>query len=411
MSRAKHLSMLILKICVLVLCFSAVTIMTSLQTYSTDEINVVSGMKNKDILVTAENGATATYEIIDGEIVFNIKQSGKNFDDISALIFTPKAQYDTSYLEEMLGDKVESEQEYITAMNKGPWRCNLAANLKANKTLSKKSGTFTLIDPDDGEYTEMVSSAAANKKVHTEDFKIKKNESVGFMLIFGSKKTGAMKSGKYTLSADINIRGLYEEGTEVPKLSFLDKVGIFTKVSLKAVKEKGWEIFSVTNWLTFYCIIVIIGWLIYLWRDAHLVFKIFMAVYTGDDSPGIILYNVYANGVYVGNYEDTSEDGAALLKAILIAGLCWILITITIPLRILWYLIRDIIYLFKTDEKLEEFSYIGNIIGSVGVYISIFGIVGLLGAGYILGGICLGVGIALCIIAHFVCHKYEEQYA
>ena len=67
--------------------------------------------------------------------------------------------------------------------------------------------------------------------------------------------------------------------------------------------------------------------------------------------------------------------------------------------------------LFKEDDELEGFPFLGNIIGSVGLYVLAFGAVGLLGASYVLGAICFVVGLAMCITAAIICRRHEEDYA
>ena len=80
---------------------------------------------------------------------------------------------------------------------------------------------------------------------------------------------------------------------------------------------------------------------------------------------------------------------------------------LTIPIRILIYLIRDIVYLFVEDYDLDDFSYTGHILGSVGIYVLLFGIVGLLSASTVLGGICTVIGLVACIIASKLCSRNE----
>ena len=83
---------------------------------------------------------------------------------------------------------------------------------------------------------------------------------------------------------------------------------------------------------------------------------------------------------------------------------------VTIPIRIVIYIIRDIIYLFLEDYDLEAFSFLGNFLGSVGIYALIVGVVALMSASYVVGGIGVGVGLVLCIVAHFLCKHREEEY-
>ena len=49
MSRVKHVTMLIVKLVFILLCFLASAVMTSLQMYRTDEIRIVDGLEDKDI--------------------------------------------------------------------------------------------------------------------------------------------------------------------------------------------------------------------------------------------------------------------------------------------------------------------------------------------------------------------------
>ena len=74
------------------------------------------------------------------------------------------------------------------------------------------------------------------------------------------------------------------------------------------------------------------------------------------------------------------------------------------------HIVRDIIYLIKEDDEIEGFSFLGNILGSAGIYSLIVGITGLFGAGVLIGGIATAIGIALCIAAHFICKHREEEY-
>lgn len=414
MSRIKHLTMLIMKLVFIVICFIASAVMTSLMEYRTDEIRIGDGITEKDILVFDSDfestGASLSYEISDGDIIFDIVQSGERYDDIAVLITYPPAVYDTTYLRDMLGKRADKEQEYLTAMENGPWYGNIDFALKSDKTFSTDRSGFTFTDPDLNDYSEPVFVKAANKSNITADFKLTKDERVDVYLIFGSSEYGALPSGRYTLSADLNIVGHYDEAYAAPTLSAFERMGTIMRVSARAVKEAGLGIFRPSSWLTFYGLMAVLGWFIYLYRDARVVISIFLAVLSDNWSgAGTIVYNVYRNGVHVGTYADDTGNFAKLAIALIVAMISWFVLTVTIPLRILWYLIRDIIYLFaEDDEALDEFSYLGNLLGSIGIYLALFGFAGIMGAGMVVGIISLVVGIVLVVIGTKLCKECED---
>ena len=415
MSRFKHLTMLIMKLVFIVICFIASAVMTSLMEYRTDEIRIGDGITEKDILVfdsDFENtGASLSYEISDGDIIFDIVQSGERYDDIAVLITYPPAVYDTTYLRDMLGKRVEKEQEYLAAMENGPWLGNIDFALKSDKTFSTDRSSFTFTDPDLNDYTESVFVKAANRSNITADFKLTKDERVDIYIIFGSSEYGALPSGRYTLSADLNVVGHYDsEAYPAPKLSPFERVGTIMRVSARAVKDAGLGIFRPSSWLTLYGLIAILGWFMYLYRDARVVISIFIAVLSDNWSgAGTIVYNVYKNGIHVGTYADDTGNFAKIAIALIAAMISWFVLTVTIPLRILWYLIRDIIYLFaEDDEALDEFSYLGNLLGSIGIYLALFGFAGIMGAGMVIGIISLVVGIVLVVIGTKLCKDCED---
>lgn len=414
MSRVKHVTMLIVKLVFILLCFLASAVMTSLQMYRTDEIRIVDGLEDKDISVLGENfestGASLSYEITDEGIVFDIVQSGERYDDITVLIDFPPAVYDTTYLREMLGNRAEKETEYIAAMEEGPWRSGIEFALKTDETFSSRDTNFTLTDPDGKEYSKPVFVKMANKSNLTEDFKLTKNERVYILLTFGTPETGALPSGRYTLTAGINVRGHYDESITPPALSVFETIGTFARVCGNAIKELGLGIFSPSSWLTFYGLMAVLGWLFYLFRDIRVVISVFLAVLSDNWSgAGEIVYAVYRNGCRVGTYVDDTGNFAKIAMALIVAMLCWFVLIITIPLRILWYIIRDIIYIIKEDdEALDEFSYSGNLIGSIGTFLILFGFTGIMGAGKIAGIICLVIGIIAVIIANKLCRACED---
>jgi len=72
--------------------------------------------------------------------------------------------------------------------------------------------------------------------------------------------------------------------------------------------------------------------------------------------------------------------------------------------------VRDIIYLFAEDYELDGFSYVGNILGSVGIYAAVFGVAMLAIGNLLVGGIAAGAGILSCLLASYLCKRCEEEY-
>ncbi len=404
MSRAKHLTTLIMKLVFLVLVCVATMVMSAMQTYSTDEISIAKDFDENSIDVLTENGATVSWEVVDGELVFDIKQSGDNYDDITVFLTFKNVGYDSTFIRSMLGDDAGEHEEFISEMENGPWlgHCNFC--LKGESFLTTSGGKYTFVDDAMTEYVQGVLSSGANTSEQTEEFTVDKEDgSVMVLLMFGSEDSGALENGKYTLKADLKLG--HPEGKQL-NLNLLQQAGIVLKLGGQAIADAGWGIFNVTSWLTFYGAMIIVGWFIYLWRDLRAMAKIFSAILDGDGATVII--RTYINGVFAEEY--TTTNGGNIFVALLLTGLCYIVFLVTIPVRILIHIIRDIIYLFKEDDDIEAFSFVGNILGSVGIYALIVGIVGLMSASYVIGGIATVLGIAACIVAHFICKRREEDY-
>ena len=414
MSRAKHITMLIFKLLFIVLCFAIASVFTLLQ----GAVGKFDNLKNQipldkcEIVVLDssfdENGASLSYEIKDGKIVFDIVQSGKNYDDITVMITYPEYSYDCTnmrnYLYETIGNRSEKEEDYLKAMEEGPWKSTFSYTLEGDtEGVSSKNVIYAVADPDFNEFTDSVQYEDVEKTT-IRDIYVEKNERLSFMLTFGAKGIGALKSGQYTFSADLSVSGLWENNPRLSFLTMLDTIGTTCK---EAIFEKGVSIFQIENWLTFYGVMIVTGMFIYLWRDLRMMVKIFSAIMDSMSTGVRVIIHTYINGTYAGSRE-TIEGSSGLIPAAIITVICFAIFTITIPLRILIYIIRDIVYLFIEDYDLDEFSFIGNIMGGVGIYVVVFGFVGLLSANLLLGGICMVAGIVMCIGASKLCKRKED---
>ena len=406
MSRAKHLVTLIIKLVFLVLVCAATMVMGAMQTASADEIPLAKDFDEKDINAVTANGATVTWEIVDGELVFDINQSGEAYDDIAVFLTFDNVAYDSSFMRTLLGENAGEHEEFISEMENGPWLAHCNFCLKGESFFTTGSNrSYTFSDAAMTDYVKTVMSSGANKTEQTESFNVSKEEgSVMVMLTFGAEGEGAMKNGKYTLKADLKL--LHPEGKQL-NIGLLDQAVMVLKFAVKAVSEAGLDIFNITNWLTFYGVLVILGWFIYLWRDLRTMVKIFFALLEGDGTRVII--RTYINGVFAEEHEEYA-NGSNTFIALMLTILCYVVFLVTIPIRILIHIIRDIIYIFKEDYDIEAFSFVGNFFGSVGIYALIVGIVGLASANHVVGAIAGGLGLVLCIAAHFICKHREEEY-
>lgn len=402
MSRVKHLSMLIVKLALFVLVFGVTAAMLAMQSYPTDGISFAQNLNENNVDVWLENGATLEYEVVDGEIVFDITQSGEDYDDIVFLLTFEDVKYDSTFIRSLFGEDAGKNEAFISAMENGPWLGHYSFALKGESYLTTTKGYYTFSGTALDDYVESVLSSGANTLEQTESFTVEKeDDSLTVMLIFGTKENGALASGKYTLDAELKLG--HPEGERMA-LGYFDVAGVLFRVAGRALSSTGVEVLDLTFFLTLYCVWVILGWFIYLWRDMRTVIGAFMSGSLPESM--ITVKDVYVNGVYSGSMTE-SDAGANLMMRIICAFTVWILLTVTIPLRMLWYLIRDIIYLFKEDEVLEDFSYTGNLLGSIGIHVIIFGLAGVFGVERIVGIIALIVGVGMCIGAHFVCKSRE----
>ncbi len=419
MNRTKHGIMLGFKVLFIILCFVVVSVFTTFKNTENSPLNAVKGKVGLDsceILVFdaafEESGASLTYEIQDGKIVFDLVQSGKQYDDVCVLISYPDFTYDAGamreYLYDTLGDDAEQEEDYLKAMEEGPWKCNYSFGLTGDvKNPDSNKVVYTLCDPFEKEHTAVMKAAGQTERTRIDDIYTEKGEELLFMLIFGSEREGALPSGQYVFEADLGVSGLYDEDVS---LSFSSTIGIITSIFVKTIKDNGFGIFNVESWLTFYGAMIVTGMFIYLWRDLRSLKKIFGAMLEERHPPVRVIVKVYVDG-YVTDEYSYLDNGSSMVAAFIVTLLCYVFFLLTYPLRILVQIIRDIVYLIRDDDEIEAFSYLGNIMGSVGVYVLVAGIVGFMGASTVLGIIGTVLGLGLCIGAHFICKRHEEEYA
>ena len=97
MSRIKHIIMIVFKVFFIILCFA---VATSYSAIKSADLSALEEMKGKvgldgcEILVFDtsfdETGTSLAYEVKDGKIIFDVTQSGREYDEVTVLISFPK---------------------------------------------------------------------------------------------------------------------------------------------------------------------------------------------------------------------------------------------------------------------------------------------------------------------------------
>ena len=147
MSRVKHLTMLIIKLVFIVLVFAATMVMMAMQTSSADEIPIAKDFDEEDLYIETANGATVSWEEKDGELVFDIEQSGNNYDDIKVSLLFDNVTYDSSFIRSMLGDNAGKHEKFISEMEEGPWLAHCNFHLRGESFFTTTKGSYTLQMP------------------------------------------------------------------------------------------------------------------------------------------------------------------------------------------------------------------------------------------------------------------------
>ena len=99
------------------------------------------------------------------------------------------------YLYETIGDRAEKEEEYLKAMEEGPWKTNFSFKLTGNtEGVNSKNTIYTIADPDYNEETDFVKTENDESSIIREVY-AEKDEELTFILTFGTKSLGALKSG------------------------------------------------------------------------------------------------------------------------------------------------------------------------------------------------------------------------
>ena len=405
--RIKHIFMLLSSLLFVVICFVALNISSEVTGYERYEINITDSLNSDTLLISTKNDAKYIYQrdLTTGDLFFEITQPNQSYDEIVLNINCANVSYDTSKLEEILGDNIDGNEKYLEAFKNGPWEAKILFSVAQYNEGSNNKGTYTIVDTKGNATTHKVANSVNSKMAETEMFVVKNGDRPSFDVVLGSKFGGALESGIYYIKAYLVIEGLYEgEGEEVAEiqLSLVDKVMMFFKVSLNSIKEAGFKgIISVTSIWELYGTILLVGMVYYFWKDGRSAFFIGRKIENFGVYDGLMCLKEAA---FCGQYANSDEMPGFFNVIALILGTAatYAILVLTLPIRVAINIVRDLIGIVFPLTVVEKVPNFGNLIGSLATFAIFLGFVIMFKLTFWIGLIFIVVGAVLTIPAHKV---------
>ncbi len=407
--RSKRLIDIFIRGGFIILCFILTYIFNVLTDFSYGNTVSLTEGENVKVEIITENGAVASYEQLeDGRIAVNVTKAGANWDDITVILSVNSAEFDTSRIEAELGDAAEEYREHLDALAAGPWIGCMHYRMTGEALLTDTDISYTFTDAALDEYLEGVLSSAANTMKVSNDMTFEKGEGAIAMFTMGAEADGALPEGKYYIETEIAFTGL-ESGESVLPTAVGARV-LFGMLGDTLAKTPVTSFFKVSSLLTFYGMMVAFGAIFFGYVDLRSAIRIGIRASQGVGEAVLVTVRTYSDGYLI---DETSywDDGGSIFRGIVAFILSYMLFLLTIPLRLVVIIIKDIVHLIIGDENYDCYSLLGNVLGSIGVYALLAGVVGLMaGASLLIPAIALPVGVVLLIIAGKLCKDAEENY-
>ncbi len=407
MGRTKRIVDLVIRVVFIVLCFVATYLFNA---YSEADFGgKISFVEGAEIDVFTHNGAEASYTVEDGVLVLDIKKAGEKHSDISLVLEISDIRFDTSYYEELLGKRGEEYAEYIQALKDGPWDGSLHYQVTGESLLSTGDKYYTIFDMISTQENKVASSQANTKEV-SETTWFESGESCIIMLDMGTESTGPLPAGKYYIHVDLVLTGPSDVASPAGA-----KLNIFAEFTRDAMAQTSVSsMFRIDSLMTFYGMMVAFGCVFFMYQDLRACFKIAIAAFRAGGPPISIISRTYVNGVCVG-YTYVHDEGAFFVK-LLIAMITFMFVymffLLTIPIRMIIIICKDIFHIASGDANEEGFPIFGNLIGTVGVYGLLFAWMGFMASwNMALVIISLIIAIPALVFASKLCKKGEESEA
>lgn len=404
MNRGKHLVLLISSLIFVAICFIVMNLSSDLQNYEVCEIDVSSAFTYDSFGDDTKNSANINFNCDTDEKIIQIINKGENYDDAAFFFSLPIINYDIDRVKEIFGDKAKDNKDYLDALEKGPWNGKILFSLSAKDNEDAKN-TYTIEYNNGKQQTAKVYNTEDSKYNETDTFKIEKKNDEAVRIILGSKFGGSLEEGEYVLKVKILLISLYTDKSaesEVPNLSIIDHVKLFFTRIINSFKNKGFKgIFNINSIWQLYKTIVLVGLVFYLWIDVRSAYQLGKIIDIYGMNEGLYTFkDVILNGQYAGDLGDGSFNKPIIGILAMIAS--YAILVVTLPLRVIILIFKDLIGIFAGSEAAEKIPVWGNLLGSFGAYFVVLGFYLMFTFVFWIGAIFVILGALLLFFGHKV---------
>ena len=398
--RFKHILMLFSSILFVLMCFVVLNISSDMTGYERYEIDLTSTLTSDTLIISTKQGVeTPSKYMEDGELALIVNQPNQSYDEIILTVYYSNITYDTKKLEEVLGNNVSKFENYLNSFKNGPWDGKLYFSL-TQYTDDVKNDVYTVVI-NEQQITQKVANSENTKMGHSDTFVINPNETGSFDIILGSRFGGAIKSGTYYLKLTLVIEGLHNESNEEKlALSFIDEIKIFFNATINSFKKAGISgLFKFPGVGRFYLTMLLVGLVFYFWKDAKSAYLIGRKIENYGFFEG--LRTIKTTLIY-GQYACSEEFYGFYRPLWLILGtlVSYIVLLITLPIRVIILIVRDIIGIITPRDDVDIIPMSGNFIGSIAIYLIVLGFVIVFNSVFWIGLILIVGGGALTLLGH-----------
>lgn len=426
MGRVKHAVRLFLLVAVLVAAALFALAVKPVGNYALYTVATAAEAEDDAVTVECKNGATASVSRENGTLVFDVVQSGENFDDICVTIAFPAASYDTKALAEKLGvtdfgnasnqddengengesgksgkeistNNATKEEKLLSAFKSGAWLARVNFSFRAARAESVSGAIYTLALGGGAAQEREISAPDDEKIVSTGDFKLSAGEATKIKITFGGKDGGAMRSGRYILAADLQITGLSDN-----PLSIWEKIGVAFEVAGEAFSRLGLSgLIREGSFLAIYGYFCAFIGAAFLWKDLRNSFTLAAAVVTKKYVKEYAV-RMFLRGEIVSDGE-FSTGGKRLLASVFLGIVFYALWLAFAPFRIITLAAADGYYAVTGDIYEKRWSLGGNVLLSLGIAFVFCG-AGLMAGGSVAVGLLVGLaGAGALVFGNLLC--------
>ncbi len=432
MGRVKHAVRLFLLVAVLVAAALFALAVKPVGNYALYTVATAAEAEDDAVTVECKNGATAFVSRENGALVFDVVQSGKNFDDICVTIAFPAASYDTKTLAEKLGvtdfdnasnqgdengengengesgesgesgkeispNNATKEEKLLSAFKSGAWLARVNFSFRAARAESVSGARYTLSFGGGAAQEREISAPEVEKIASTDKFKLSAGETTKIKIIFGAKECGAMRSGRYILAADLQITGLYDN-----PLSVWEKIGVAFEVAGETFSRLGLVgLIREGSFLAVYGYFCAFIGAAFLWKDLRNSFALAAAV-VAKKYVKEYAARMFLRGEIVSDGE-LSTSGKRLLASVFLGIVFYALWLAFAPFRIITLAAADGYYAVTGDIYEKRWSLGGNVLLSFGIALVFFG-AGIMAGGSVAVGLLVGLaGAGALVFGNLLC--------